>query len=226
MAAIKPSSHPSDLPTLLHRSHAQVYRIALALCGNRPTAETVVEKVLRQSAAIFKRWKTDEEASRWFLHYTVLLSRNAKSPTGEDLLLSAATDSESAETIKALRKLPMQQREAFLLHHGEALDLRQLATAMDCSSAAAANHLVGAAKSLEQLCPLGIGDFTTQLPGLLRQLLPPSDALNVDLDRILAEQRRKEFIAMAIRWLWRLVPLTAIGWLLWWIWQHVEFVAS
>src|SRR5690606_14160960 len=44
---------------------------------------------------------------------------------------------------------PIQQREAFILHHGEGFDDRALAVAMDCSREAAANHLQAADAHLQ-----------------------------------------------------------------------------
>jgi len=41
----------------------------------------------------------------------------------------------------------------FSFHHGEGFILRQLATAMDCSSDAAANHLVAATQALSACLP-------------------------------------------------------------------------
>jgi DNA-directed RNA polymerase specialized sigma24 family protein len=248
MATIKPSS---DLLTLLRQSHARIHRIALALCGNRQSAEAVVEKVLRASGKISRRWETDEDAQRWFMHYTVLLCRamnSEKNDAGSEVsrragsvgpgssgylrtgvgddeaLLSLVTDTDSIAILHAIRQLPTQQREAFLLHHGEEMDLRQMATAMDCSNAAAANHLVAAVKSLKEFQLIGIGEFTARLPALLRQLLPPTDALDAHLQNLIADQRHRERLRQIVDWVVRITLLAAIAALLWWIWQRIEIV--
>jgi DNA-directed RNA polymerase specialized sigma24 family protein len=187
MAAIKPVS---DFQTLLKRCHAQIFRIAIALCGDERRAEMVVQKVLRQSQSAANRWETDLDSERWFLHYTVLLSRERGSQVGDDdLLVRTIDDPAMALVMKAVRQLPMQQREAFLLHHGEMLDLHQLATAMDCSTAAAANHLVAAAQSLKAQNLTDIGNFTAQLPAMLRRLAPPEDQLEQIAQRTITTQR-------------------------------------
>ena len=250
MGTIKPAS---DLLTLLRRSHARVYRIALALCGNRRVAETVVEKVLRRSVGISKRWETDEDAERWFMHYTVLLCRATNNENtdagsevsrragyfdarpgssaylrtgvaGNEALLSLVTDADSIAILMAVRQLPTQQREAFLLHHGEAMDLRQMATAMDCSSAAAANHLVAAVKALKEYSLAGIGDFTARLPGLLRQLVPPAEALDIRVQQVVAKQRRRAWVRRIVDCALTVVLIAAIACLAWWFWKRIEIV--
>jgi DNA-directed RNA polymerase specialized sigma24 family protein len=250
MAITKPAS---DVLTLLRQSHARIYRISLALCGDRASAEAVVEKVLRMSGKISPRWETDEDARRWFMHYTVLSCRatnaenkntgselprgarpTAEPPgsssylssgvTGNEALLSLVTHPDSIAILRAIRQLPTQQREAFLLHHGEEMDLRQMATAMDCSSAAAANHLVGAVKSLKELHLVGIGEFTARLPALLRQLVPQDDALDAHLQNLIAKRWRRNRIWRIIIWVAWIILLSSIAFSLWWIWTRVEIV--
>ena len=198
-----------NLVALLHRCHPQVYRIALALCADRDDAERVVEQVITRSGPISGRWETEAEALRWFLHYTVLRSRDCPpclpAAAEKDSLLNAATSAESAAIIAAIRQLPMQQREAFLLHHGEQLEFRQLATAMDCSSAAAANHLVCAVGTLKQLNSGELDDFTNQLPAMMKQLVPADEILEFQIQRMLARQRK---------WIWTRRVLRAMGWMI------------
>jgi DNA-directed RNA polymerase specialized sigma24 family protein len=250
MATIKPAT---DLLTLLRQSHARIYRIALALCGNRQSAEAVVERVLRSSGNISRRWETDEDAQRWFMHYTVLLCRrtnnerkNAGSEVirragsdgekpgssaylrtgvgGNEALLNLVTDPDSVSILHAIQQLPTQQREAFLLHHGEEMDLRQMATAMDCSSAAAANHLVAAVKALKESHLVGIGEFTARLPAMLRQLVPPANELDGYLKNLIAVQRRRMWIWQVVTWFLRILLLALLAWLIWWIHRRVEIV--
>lgn len=214
----------SNLPTLLRQSHAQMYRIALALTGSRSAAQAVAEKVVRRSGAVFKQWETDSDAQRWFVHYTVLLCRSVPMTSSEDLLLNAAGDPDAQAAIRHIRQLPMQQREAFLLHHGEAMELRQMATAMDCSSQAAANHLVAAVQSLRNSGIVGLGDFTQKLPALLRQLMPPADALEQNLQRVIIAQSRRRQARRILLWASQIILILAIGWLAWWMWRSVQFL--
>lgn len=181
-------------------------RIALALCATRDDAENVVENVLTRSGPLSAKWETDGEAVRWFVHYTVLRTRECPpAETKKDSLWNAANTAESAAVIAALRQLPMQQREAFLLRHGEKLELRQLATAMDCSSAAAANHLAMATATLNKLTSNGLDDFTDELPGLMQKLVPPDEELEIQIQHMLARQKK---------WIWTRRILRAVGWML------------
>jgi DNA-directed RNA polymerase specialized sigma24 family protein len=212
-----------SLPELLGSAHYRIYRIAVVLCGEPSRADEVVDTVLRQSVGISTKWRTQDDASRWFVHYTVLLSRQWASHAGADALRRVTSDPADTAIIHAIGQLPMQQREAFLLHHGEQMDLRQVATAMDCSTAAAANHLAAAAKSLQESVPTVLADFTPRLPGLLQQLLPPPHLLDAKLQQTLARHRRIRRLKLIGIWVYRAALLLTIGWLLWWIWQRIDF---
>src|SRR5436190_708468 len=65
--------------------------------------------------------------------------------------------------VRAVRALPIQQKEAFILAHGEQWDTRALAVAMDCSQEAAANHLREATRVLSSLGGNHFAAFTAQL---------------------------------------------------------------
>ena len=93
------------------------------------------------------------EPFRWCQHHTVLVARrfSKRQPevSRDPLVRNAQTDNAYyASFIRAVRTLPMQQREAFILTHGEEWDTRNLATAMDCSTEAAAVHLKEATRTL------------------------------------------------------------------------------
>ena len=68
----------------------------------------------------------------------------------QDPLVARASFADPAYTafVRAVRGLPEQQAEAYLLYHGERLNERLLGVAMDCSAAAAANHLQAATDAL------------------------------------------------------------------------------
>jgi hypothetical protein len=209
-----------DLEKILPRVFPRVYRVALSLCQNRDVGLAVVRKVVGQSGVVFDRWDTDEEADRWFLRYTVLCSRGRASGGPQDDALFAATDEAVWKgIILAIRHLPMQQREAFLLHHGEGLELRQLATAMDCSSSAAGNHLAAAENSLQPIAGDRLVDFMAGLPGLIKELSPSPQMLEVEVNQVIRKRRR-------VRWIrrWILAPLkwmlaVGAGWVVWKVWK-------
>jgi len=81
-----------------------------------------------------------------------------------------------------LRTLPMQQREAFMLTHGEQWDARNLATAMDCSTEAASNHLKEATRALSALGGDFYSTFTAQLAQTYRSLTPSEELILTNVE--------------------------------------------
>jgi DNA-directed RNA polymerase specialized sigma24 family protein len=197
------SRTPTNLESL-HRFHPQVYRIAAALCATRSGAENVVEKVLLRSGLHSTRWSDDNDAQRWLVHYTVLISREYSAASlDQDILLNSATSPACAAVIAALRQLPRQQCEAYLLYYGEKFELRQLATAMDCSSAAAANHLSTAASTLNLLTANLLDEFNQALPLLMQMLVPPCEILELEIRQLLGRRRKWARVC----WLLKLLAL-------------------
>jgi Sigma-70, region 4 len=128
-------------------------RIATTLGGTSGFAAVVSRQLLRRARPVCEQWIDEDEADRWFLHHTILLCRQTSNQPfmGHRDALISAFDSPSDEYIafmRALRTLPFQQREAFVLNVCEKLDERLLAVAMDCSKTAAQSHLSGAVKQL------------------------------------------------------------------------------
>jgi len=207
---------------MLEQQYPRAYRIAVALCGDPLLARAVTRDVLRQSLRIHQQWTDDLDAARWFAHHTVLTARQAivgqaPDPTN-DAALALTNDPLFTTILRTTRFIPPQQREAFLLHHGEKFDLRQLATAMDCSADAAANHLVAATNALRPVAAGRLADFTNALPQLLARLVPPRESIAMEAVR---QARRYIWPRRLMRWVgWPLVMLllaTAMyfGWRLW-----------
>ena len=92
------------------------------------------------------------------------------------LLNDGPTDPGYAAFIQTLRSLPVQQREAIVLNHGEHLNLRYLAVAMDCSIEAATNHLRMATQALETNCGDQTGTSLAAFSRAYRLLSPSLDA--------------------------------------------------
>jgi DNA-directed RNA polymerase specialized sigma24 family protein len=179
-----PSNDPRALAAVLAHHYPRNYRIAVALIGDRGIAHTVTRQVLLQGLRAHDQWETESDVQRWFAHHTVLLARQTlvgriPDPAADELL-SLTADPVFLTILRTIRFLPPQQREAFLLHHGEQFDLRQMATAMDCSSEAATNHLVAATQALRPIAADRLGDFTDQLPQLLQRVLPPPQRIAVE----------------------------------------------
>jgi len=134
--------------------HPVVYRIAAALSGRRGLAESIARRVLYRSLAHVGSWKDPAVPARWFHHHTVMASRryaNKPPAAADDALLPEAAPPAYPAYLKALRGLPPQQREAYVLFVGEQLDLRRTAQAMDYSTGATGTHLESARRSLRGL---------------------------------------------------------------------------
>ena len=115
-----------------------------------------IEAVLTQALRFTATWDDPAKVERWFYHHTIQSTRPfADRPPDprKDAILpqGASADVHALAFVKALRSLPAQQREAFLLTHGEQLGPRPVATAMDCSLDASANHLVVATRTLKEI---------------------------------------------------------------------------
>jgi DNA-directed RNA polymerase specialized sigma24 family protein len=130
-----------------------VLRIARGLAGRIDVADGVVRFVMLRAPTMLPRWRDSTAAERWFLHHTVLTARRAAAhePSVKTDLLAADADPPYAAFIRALRQLPIQQREAFILHAGERFNPRFLGVAMDCSTDAAQNHLDAATTALRNI---------------------------------------------------------------------------
>src|SRR5688572_15823413 len=133
-----------------------VVRIAKALAGRDDVADGVVRFVMLRASRMIPTWRDETAAERWFLHHTVLTARRAAAhePSPKHDLLVAPPSPADPPTpayvafVRAVRQLPVQQREAFLLHAGERFNPRYLGVAMDCSTQAAQAHLDAATAAL------------------------------------------------------------------------------
>jgi DNA-directed RNA polymerase specialized sigma24 family protein len=218
---LQPLVRPDDraaIVALLTSYYPRIFRIAVALCGDPAIAQSITRTILRQSFRAFPRWSAESDAARWFAHHTVLAVRlrEVETRSRNDPLLRLTSDPTFIAIITALRALPAQQREAFLLHHGEGFDLRHMATAMDCSSEAAVNHLLAAVDTLRPLAAGQLDEFTTALPKLLSQLLPPADKITLEIQ---STTRRHLWPRRLKRWVGWPVTLIAIAWVAWSLWK-------
>ncbi len=205
--------------TVLRVYYPRVCRIAFALCGRESNGKEVAGTVMRQSLRTLPWWSNETEAANWFLHHTVLKSRELSGPmpdASEDcLVLTLKTPlAEHIAFVKALRNLPPQQREAFLLLRGEHLEPRQAAVAMDCSTGAAANHLIAATRALSEITANTFDARVEELVRVYASLTPPVDLVVGDIGRI-ARQLRRRGIGKIIRRILTLAILAAIAWTIW-----------
>jgi DNA-directed RNA polymerase specialized sigma24 family protein len=155
-----------------------VHRVAHALVGEPVVAGKVVRFVLRRAVTVRPRWRPGMTPENWFFHNTLMTLRRLGSvapPSGQDLLITAASGSHPAYTafVRALRALPVQQAEAFILHHGEHLNERLLGVAMDLSTGAAGSHLAAATQGLQGLAGEDYPVLVAALEKTYAALTPP-----------------------------------------------------
>jgi DNA-directed RNA polymerase specialized sigma24 family protein len=141
---------------VITESFPAVHRIAHAMTGDPVIASKVVRFVLRRGVSVMPRWRAGLIPENWFYHNTLITLRrlNATHPSPQhDLLITVGPTSLPAYPafIRALRGLPNQQAEAFILRHGEQLNERLLGVAMDLSIVAATSHLAAATTALQTI---------------------------------------------------------------------------
>lgn len=213
------------LVRVLARFYPQVYRMSLNLVGDAAAGAKVAEQVMRRSIRAAEGWEHEEAPGRWFRHHTVLASRVAARGVPEQkardpLILRGPQDPQHVAMVRALRKLPAQQREAFLLHHGEGFDTRQLGIAMDCSVEAAKTHFESATKALTTLHANG---FAERVEALVAAYLAsePDERLAIPHARRLVRAGTWKAIAALLGIVILLGLVGAIAWGLWWIWPRL-----
>ncbi|HEY8666047.1 MAG TPA: sigma-70 family RNA polymerase sigma factor [Tepidisphaeraceae bacterium] len=171
---------PAAVSALLREEYPMVYRMARGLTGRDDAARSVVRFVVRQGLHAMPRWQDETAPHRWFQHHTVLTARRTRrhEPDAQrDVLVSHATAPDPAYVafVRALRHLPIQQKEAFILAQGERLDTRQLAIAMDCSTEAAANHLIAARQALLSVAGDTVGALSDRVAAAYARLQAPEE---------------------------------------------------
>jgi DNA-directed RNA polymerase specialized sigma24 family protein len=225
MAAARSGKRSAVEAVLSHR-YARVCRIALALCGREKTGKVILREILDRALDILPSWECQSDADNWFIHYSILACRRVRpdkiDPWQDCLLQRVDHPSPGYQAfIRALRLLPGQQQEAFVLSRGEQLDARPLAIAMDCSTAAAANHLIAAVKSLTAIAG---ADFQTQATAMGRVYasLTPTDELIVNQIATRVSRHRKTRRLRRI--LTTIVVIGVLGgtaWIVWKLWGMI-----
>jgi DNA-directed RNA polymerase specialized sigma24 family protein len=225
---------------LLADVYPVVYRMAHALTGRPGAGRQVVHDVIRRSLRVLPGWRTGAVPENWFYHHTLLSARGFLSRPPEprqDLLVTAAPDAQAVSDaglptgeialawvaptdasyvafVRALRNLPAQQAEAFILHHGERLNERLLGVAMDCSMAAAATHL-GAANATLNAVTAGRTDvFAATMARAYRALTPPPATIAPASRKYVARAIRPRILRRILRLL-VLLSLLAGGYFAW-----------
>ena len=208
---------------VLSESYPAVCRVAHALAGKR-TASRVVRLVLRRGLRVLPTWRKGVLPENWFYHHTLLTARELAShpiSADQDELLSSgpAEDPAYAAFVRALRALPRQQMEAFVLNHGESLNTRLLGVAMDCSTQAAATHLAAATQTLGAIAHDRFTDLTASLSRAYTALTPTQTALGATVHREVSSTLWSIRLRRLLR---RLIFLALLAGLVWvsWHWRH------
>lgn len=211
------------LARLLAMHYPQVWRMAVNLTGRETLGREVAKNIMRQSLAAAEAWEHEDAPTRWFRHHTVLAARDAAPadpPADDVLIVHGPVDPAYAAFARAVRSLPQQQREAFLLNHGEDFDLRQIGIAMDCSVEAAAVHLRHATLALQALAAEGFGGFVQSLRAAY-SASAPDQALALPYARKLIRPGFWSLLLAIVGWIVLLSIIAAISYALWWLWPRI-----
>jgi DNA-directed RNA polymerase specialized sigma24 family protein len=171
-------SNPAEIARFLTGHYPRVHRLAFGLCGDAALAGDITRTIFMRSLPALPRWRSESEADNWFLHHTLLECRHKKAAGGSAQPALAAADPPQVPAFaQALVRLPFQQKEAFLLTHGEKLDLRRAAVAMDCSITATGNHLTAATNRLRAVAGADFDARTSQWVAAYLAAPPPGDLI-------------------------------------------------
>lgn len=213
-------SDRAAVETVLADSYPAVHRMAHGLTGDARAGGIVARHVLRRAVRVMPRWRKGITPENWFYHHTLIVAREvakAAPPPEHDLLITAGPVGHPAYLafVRALRGLPRQQIEAFLLNHGEKLNSRILGVAMDCSSAAAANHLAAATDTLQTIAGDVYPGLVAALEKTYGSLTPPEKSVRATVTEQTASALWRIGLRRAFRRLVQLAILAVIGWAVW-----------
>jgi DNA-directed RNA polymerase specialized sigma24 family protein len=213
---------------LLHAQAARVYRLAYALSGRWDVGRGIARFVLNRSVKLMPKWEVDDDPANWFNRFTIMTSRRSArhqpaSPQ-KDVLVEQALqpDNQYIAFIAALRHLEKQQREAFLLRHGEHLNARYSAVAMDCSTQAAETHLGAAEQAIKLVAADHFDALVKKMSDAYAHLTPEPDQLVPAVSHVVFRQVRVRRLVRRIVILISLIALAAIACGGWWLYRHVQ----
>ena len=213
----------SAAEVLLTEVYPTVWRVAHALTGRAAAGRQVVDTVFRLSLRVMPTWGKGLMAENWFYHHTLHNARPAASnppAISEDLLITAAPGQPSPRYvafISALRKLPVQQREAFVLHYGERFNERLLGIAMDSSTTAARLHLSAATEALDAVTQGHATELAAHMAEAYARLSPTEKTVVPYVRTQVGRAIWRRRVRRAVR---RLILLAILGALAYAGWQY------
>ena len=205
----------------------QCGRLAYSLTGLESSGRHALKKLVAKSRNQFSAWRDPGEVRRWFLHQTILQTRDHRTPheLDADVLMRGVGGPDVVAyraLVAGLRKLTAQQQEAFVLVHAEGMDLRQSAIAMDCSNQAASTHLESARAALKPL----VGEHFTPLVDYLARIHRGQDIPLPDAPQRLAGRirtgRTLRLIGRAIAWTIVIGFVAVLAYGAWWIYPRIK----
>ena len=211
------------MEALLTESYPSISRIARAVSGDEGAADRVVNLVLERSLRVMPGWRQGVIPENWFYHHTLLTAReyaadHSADPRRDPLVTHAgpaASDPGYVAFVRALRGLPQQQAEAFLLNHGEMLNERLLGVAMDCSATAAEKHLAAATGAMAAIGGQQLEAYTAALHRAYASLTPEQDSGVREVRAFVRHKRRGRLLRRLARLLLVLAVLGAAAYAGW-----------
>jgi DNA-directed RNA polymerase specialized sigma24 family protein len=164
---------------VLRENYPSVHRLAHGLAGSADVGAGIVRYVMHRSIAILPTWREELAPENWFHRFTVITARRTirhQPDPRTDVLLGdtgVAPDPAYIAFIAALRALPRQQQEAFILYTCEHLGPRTSSIAMDCSTEAAGNHLRAATDALRSSLAIATRRSRRARPTHIAAYAPP-----------------------------------------------------
>jgi RNA polymerase sigma-70 factor (ECF subfamily) len=141
-----------DLRSFYGTHYASVLGAVTLMTGSRPAAEDVVHEAL---ARAWERGGDNiERLDRWVLTVALNLARNRWRKLRREIAGRnvdepvAATDCQSVDLHRALRALPIRQREVVVLHYLLVLPVAEVAELLELSTGGVKNALFRARHSL------------------------------------------------------------------------------
>ena len=207
------------------------YRVAAGLCGTREAARVLLPSLSQRGVRMLPRWRDNADAHRWFVHHTVLATRELsvrRDSVENDTLIPPGGVAGPGYTvfIATLRGLNFQQREAFLLHFGEDQDARGIAIAMDCSTEAAKNHLLAATSAVAANVS-GRPEFDACVRNLRTvwlSLTPDMRDVVADTRNIIGRGRWRRRLQLARRAVASLIVVSAIVVVAWFVLRRLRYL--
>ncbi len=190
-------------------------RIATSIAGRHDVARSVLKTLVRRSTGQLEKWDYADEASAWFMHHTVILLREYRKPISpdHDPLLHEIGGPDVVQyraMINAIRALPEQQQEAFILHHAQRWNTRLCAVAMDCSNTAVEAHLSEANRQIQPLLGINFAALIGFLQQVHRSVPLELPAAPKTIATKIKARRGLQFLTYIAGWLLILAIIVAI----------------